>query len=122
MQGLHRGSHGSGALLECEPVAGTQRAVDEPAHGRVEFAGQHGMGRVVGGADEHIATADVNVVCQFDRNRQWGYGRGAVVVEGVDGGDRRPGARGQVDDRVADVQCPRRQSAGVTAALVGGRS
>jgi len=62
VQGLHRGAHGSGALFECEPVTGTQRAVDEPAHRRVEFAGQHGMSRVFGGTDEHVAAADVDVI------------------------------------------------------------
>ena len=45
VQRLHGGPHGAGALLERDPVAGTQRAVGEPADGCVQFAGLHGQDR-----------------------------------------------------------------------------
>ena len=57
VQRLHGGPHGPGGLLQREPVAGPQRGVDEPAHRRVELAGQHRQHRVVGAADEHVAAA-----------------------------------------------------------------
>ena len=48
VQLLHGRPHGLGGLFECQPVAGPQRGVDEPAHGRVELAGQHRQDGVVG--------------------------------------------------------------------------
>ena len=44
MECLHGGANGSGALLEREPVTGAQRAVEEPAHRRVELARKHRQG------------------------------------------------------------------------------
>ena len=91
VQRLHRRAHRLGGLLERDPVTGAQRGLGEPAHRRVEFAGQHRQRGVVGAADEHVAAADVDVVGQFDRHRQRRNGSRAVVVEGVDGGDGATG-------------------------------
>ncbi|BBW99082.1 hypothetical protein MMOR_00190 [Mycolicibacterium moriokaense] len=104
MQGLHSGAHRAGALLESEPVTCAQRAVQEPAHRRVELTCEHRERGALGTADEHVATTDVDVVGQLDRHRQRCDGGRALLIEGVDEGDRRTGARRQADDCIADLQ------------------
>ena len=84
MQRLHGGANRAGALLEREPVAGAQRAVEEPAHRRVELARKHRKGRVFGATDEDIAASDVDIVGQLDRDRQRCNGCRPIVIEGVD--------------------------------------
>ena len=122
MQPLHRGAHGSGALLERESVTGAQRGIAEPAHRGVEFTRQHRQRGILFAADEHIATANVDVVCQFDRNRQWGNTYRTIVIEGINQGDLRAGTRGQAETVSPTLQCPGRESAGVAAPLLGGRT
>ncbi len=121
VQRLDGGADRPGAVLESDPVTRAQRGFGEPAHRRVEFAGQDRQRTASSAPLTNTSPRPTSMSSASSIDTDSGAtATSPVVVEGVQRRDRRRRPGGQRDDGIADAQGSGRQSAGVAPPLLGG--